>query len=229
MRQFIRTFLLVFCGVSFLLAPAVSAKTISFSYDLRGRLSTVSQDAAGGTTFGYDPAGNILSVDEVAPDSDSDGLPDSQETTLGTNPNGSDSDNDGLSDGYEVSVGLNPLVDDAHVDSDNDGLTNIQEQQLGTNPHLADSDADGIDDSTEYTDGLSGTNPLLKDTDGDGMPDGWELMYGLDLMSDDAALDKDGDGATNLAEFNGQSSPDDPTSLPQPVNIVPVLQLLLLN
>jgi hypothetical protein len=39
------------------------------------------------------------------------------------------------------------------------------------------------------------------DTDGDGMPDWWEELVGLDPDIDDANLDYDGDGLTNLEEF----------------------------
>ncbi|MCX6875418.1 MAG: hypothetical protein NTW21_16670 [Verrucomicrobia bacterium] len=46
------------------------------------------------------------------------------------------------------------------------------------------------------------------DTDGDGMPDWWEKQFGLDPNTDDAAADADGDGLTNLQEF--QSHATDP-------------------
>ncbi|MFX1606083.1 MAG: hypothetical protein ACFFDD_09255, partial [Promethearchaeota archaeon] len=38
--------------------------------------------------------------------------------------------------------------------------------------------------------------------DNDGMPDSWEMLYGLDMNNpNDAQLDKDGDGLTNLQEY----------------------------
>ncbi len=56
----------------------------------------------------------------------------------------------------------------------------------------------------------------LEDTDGDGMADGWEAENGLDLNDPaDAALDGDGDGLTNLDEFNAGQDPwtfDGPTA-----------------
>ncbi len=51
-------------------------------------------------------------------DSDLDGLPNSQETRLGTNPMSADSDGDGLPDGAEIVVGTDP----SDSDTDGDGL-----------------------------------------------------------------------------------------------------------
>jgi RHS repeat-associated protein len=44
---------------------------------------------------------------------------------------------------------------------------------------------------------------LTQDTDGDGIPDWWEHTYELDMNNPDDALDDaDGDGFTNVAEYN---------------------------
>ena len=50
------------------------------------------------------------------------------------------------------------------------------------------------------------------DSDGDGMPDDWERSYGLLVGGNDANLDADGDGFTNLQEFELGTRPDSPTS-----------------
>ena len=63
--------------------------------------------------FGY--LGDLSDVVEDV-DTDGDGLTDSQEGVIGTNPALADTDGDGLSDGLEVansSLGFNPLVSDA--------------------------------------------------------------------------------------------------------------------
>jgi hypothetical protein len=49
----------------------------------------------------------------------------------------------------------------------------------------------------------------LKDTDNDGMPDDWEQKYNLDPKDPtDAALDKDGDGYSNLKEYEIGTNPE---------------------
>ena len=50
------------------------------------------------------------------------------------------------------------------------------------------------------------------DLDGDGMSDSWELAHGLIVGVNDANLDPDGDGFTNLQEFLAGTDPQDPSS-----------------
>jgi len=51
------------------------------------------------------------------------------------------------------------------------------------------------------------------DSDGDGLPDDWEIAHFTDL-SQDFADDADGDGYTNIQEYNGGSSPASADSMP---------------
>ena len=47
-----------------------------------------------------------------------------------------------------------------------------------------------------------------KDSDADGIPDAYELAYGLDMFDPtDAVGDIDGDGVSNLLEFQSNSDP----------------------
>jgi hypothetical protein len=145
-------------------------------------------------------------------DSDGDGLVDSRELALGTNPNDADSDDDGVSDGAEV--GPNPasprdtdgdgaidaLESDA-TDSDGDGVSN-QDDTANNDPcvpnanHAAclayDSDGDGLTNAQEDA---VGTGRNVADTDGDGTNDGAEV--GGNVAS---PLDSDNDGVDNALE-----------------------------
>ncbi|MHB1306710.1 MAG: CotH kinase family protein, partial [Limisphaerales bacterium] len=51
------------------------------------------------------------------------------------------------------------------------------------------------------------------DSDQDGMPDAWEETNRLDPQTDDAGLDADGDGASNLAEYLAGTDPQDRASV----------------
>ena len=57
------------------------------------------------------------------------------------------------------------------------------------------------------------------DADNDGMPDWWEIQYGLNPFIDDANDDLDGDGFTNLEEYEEETIPNDPNSFPGGIDI----------
>jgi hypothetical protein len=58
------------------------------------------------------------------------------------------------------------------------------------------------------------TNLTVVDSDGDGLPDWWEDLYHLNKNSaTDAALDLDGDGASNLNEFRAGTLPNNSNSV----------------
>jgi len=109
--------------------------------------------------------GFSVTVKNADEDRDNDGLLDSVEATLGTDPEDADSDGDGLSDGMEVG-GV-----------DNDPATAAD--NIDTNPLDSDSDDDGLSDGEEVTgvngNPATGTDPNQADTDGDGLQDGTEL------------------------------------------------------
>jgi hypothetical protein len=64
------------------------------------------------------------------PDADGDGLTDSEEQLLGTDPTLADTDGDGLLDGAEVELGTDPTL----ADTDGDGFTDSEELMEGTSP-----------------------------------------------------------------------------------------------
>lgn len=75
------------------------------------------------------------------PDSDHDGLDDTQD---------GDDDNDGLADDWEGAHGLDPFDPaDAATDADGDGLVALVEFQRGTDPARADSDGDTVADGAD--------------------------------------------------------------------------------
>ena len=124
---------------------------------------------------------NVTS-DPGAPDTDRDGLNDSEERALGTDPRSGDTDCDGLTDPEEVEEGTDPC----RFDSDADGLRDGAEVDLHCDPNAADTDGEGLGDLQEV---LRGSDPRSTDTDQDGLPDQSEAGAG----SDPTRADSDGD------------------------------------
>lgn len=125
-------------------------------------------------------------------DTDADGLINSEETRMGTDPLKTDTDGDQLSDGEEANTyRTNPLVVDTDIDQLADG---IEVQNYQTNPLIPDTDADLLNDGDEIA---RRTNPLMRDTDQDVLDDGVEVTWGTDPLQQDT--DKDGllDGQEN--------------------------------
>ncbi len=122
-------------------------------------------------------------------DSDGDGLVNSREIELGTDPTKADTDGDELSDGSEVNqFGTNPL----NPDSDGDGLSDGEEViRRNTNPLNPDTDQDGLTDGVEVQ---RGTDPRNADTDHDGLTDGQEVELKTDPLNPDTDNDRLPDG-----------------------------------
>ena len=121
--------------------------------------------------------GTIDALDTVDDsDSDNDGLSDSQEAKLASNPHKIDSDGDGINDNEEIGNNIDdPLDSDADgilniidTDDDNDSLSTKYETTIGTNPLSSDTDNDGINDAKELE---NSSNEVIQDTDKDGKID----------------------------------------------------------
>lgn len=98
-----------------------------------------------------------------------------------------DTDSDGLPDYWEVQYGLNETdPSDAELDKDLDGLNNTLEYEIGT-------------------------DPTTGDTDDDGMPDGWEYENNLYPTIPSADNDEDGDGYSDLEEYQREWDPQNRT------------------
>ncbi|MCC6809080.1 MAG: VWA domain-containing protein [Deltaproteobacteria bacterium] len=132
------------------------------------------------------------------PDSDADGLLDTEEEDPGTDPHDRDSDDDGFSDMLEVrlrNAGFDPnfsgdgdcSLPQDKLDDDGDGLLNCEERFIGSNPRLYDSDADGIGDDVEFYAGSNAAQEdTLTDADFDGVRTGNELAVHTDPSADDS-------------------------------------------
>ncbi len=154
-----------------------------------------------------------IGTDPQKLDSDNDTLPDGVELwEYETFPTDPDSDNDGLNDGEEVSYFEGKFVDPLG-DYDSDGLRHVLDP---------DSDNDGLLDGEEvkginpyfYT-----SNPLKIDTDGDGLTDKEEVDDSLEIIvdgiirsvhSDPMNYDSDGDFLHDLEEVTMNSDPSMP-------------------
>ncbi|MCC6277853.1 MAG: hypothetical protein IT289_08075 [Oligoflexia bacterium] len=130
-----------------------------------------------------------------------------------------DEDLDGLSNDLEQDLNLQKLfgIGPAHPDSDvnHDGFGDFTIFRLGITTanqsglppcvdRLADTDKDGLKDCEELILGTVKSNP---DTDDDGVPDGVEWRARLNPRYNDAALDPDVDGLSNLNEVRQNSPP----------------------
>ena len=115
-----------------------------------------------------------------------------------------DTDEDGMPDWWEFKYGLQIGVKDGGDDADNDGISNLDEYLLGMIPNINDASGMACLDSALWHMDTAMRPP---DTDGDGMRDWWELLYGLNNSSNDASIDSDDDGRTNLEEYNAGTDP----------------------
>lgn len=88
----------------------------------------------------------IENIPDSLADTDTDGVDNITEITLGTDPQRADTENDGLSDYDELNTyGTEP----ADEDTDDDGLLDGEEILLGTDPANPDTDGNGIADGDE--------------------------------------------------------------------------------
>ncbi len=146
-------------------------------------------------------------------DTDSDGLNDEYEKTLGTDPLKADTDGDGYNDAEEVGIWrTDPLKQDpanarpARIPNAPVGEVTSREQIPSTPSMVSpmavqDSDADGLSDQDESRYGTDHRNP---DSDGDGLNDGDEVRK---YKTNPLAKDTDADGYTDAQEVKNRYNP----------------------
>lgn len=118
--------------------------------------------------------------EDLAKDSDNDGLSLLEEYNNSTNPLDADTDKDGYNDGKEVRDGYNP-VGEGRLDLDKDGLPDFWEKETGLDLKKDDADLDNDKDGLLNKDEFAHlTNPLKSDTDNDGFTDLIEIKNGYD-------------------------------------------------
>jgi hypothetical protein len=207
--------------VPFLARRGGSAVTTRFNLRvLARRLSPVSTRKSLSPQIGPLPAGKqapVSSADCIAgvptgksADSDRDGLSDTLERQIHTDPCNADTDRDGVTDGYEYEAALdlnskalpypgkrpypNALYPDANVDYDGDGLTQLDEYSAWVRY------ADGKFPLT-YSDGTQNTGGPQPIPPGKAYLD----VNGNGTLSDDER-DVDNDGLGNWVEAHGPLS-----------------------
>ncbi|MCB2148048.1 MAG: PKD domain-containing protein [Deltaproteobacteria bacterium] len=110
-------------------------------------------------------------------------------------------DDDGSSSASTTTVSV---LKSSSTDVDGDNVPDVLDLFPNDPTEWADNDSDGTGNNQD------------PDDDNDGMTDVWEITYGLDPLINDSALDADGDGVTNLAEFQADTNPTT-----APANIAP--------
>jgi len=162
------------------------------------------------TTPTTDPCQQAVAANPSA-DFDSDGLSNSLEKAIGTNPCNADTDGDGMTDGWEYESALdlnsravpypasrpytNPLdPNDGKIDHDGDGLTAAEE-------FAAWKYTDGTYPVKSYSDGTQTSGGPMPAPPG---PAGAALDINRDGWLTDDEKDADGDGISNWDEIRGR-------------------------
>jgi len=186
-----------------------------------------SPDILNGPAF-FGSSSDGYAMEEGDNDDDEDGINDISDNCPNVpNADQADADEDGVGNVCDVCPGFDDSVD-GDGDDTPDGCDNCPGV---ANADQADADEDGAGD---VCDAFPDDPDYSLDDDGDGMPDDWEQqiidaasggIYTIDdvLPNDDF----DGDGFSNITEYEKGTDPTDPNS--HPSRAMPWIPLLLLD
>lgn len=140
----------------------------------------------------------VLPRGQAQADTDGDGIVD-RDDNCPTVSNPDQINTDGANDGGDA----------CDSDDDNDDVPDVDDTFPLDSSESVDTDNDGIGNNADT------------DDDNDTIPDEWEIWHGLNpLDAADASQDPDGDGYTNIQEYEQGSNPNDPTSIPGNIEAV---------
>lgn len=176
-------------------------------------------------TYVFSASAGIVKLTISFTDTDNDGMPNSWETANGTNPLVNDAnanpDGDFSTNLEEYLAGTNPQSATSDPkNTDGDSLRDDWEISNFGNITARDGTGDYDGDlATDLEEFLADTYPLDanswpdKDASPDNMDDAWEVRY-FGNLSKTGTADTDGDGYTDLQEFQAHTSPVDPAWTP---------------